>query len=440
MALSGLQIFQLLPRTNCQECGLPTCLAFAMKIAAKGASIDDCPYASDEAKRELGAAAEPPMRTVRVGSEASPLQLGGETVCYRHEKTFVNPTAIGVGVEDNLDAVELAPLLEQTARYEVERVGERLAVDMVWLRAVGGDFVAAARVVRDGWPGAVVLDSPDAQALRQAAAELGDRRPLLLRTTGDRLEEIAATALETNGVPVLRAPTAKELARLAERATDAGVKDLLLQVDDDSAARRMEQHVIIRRSALHKSFKPLGHPILTSVRGGNAAAADCVVGICKYASVMLLPSLDEALLYPMLTLRQSIFTDPQKPIQVEPGIYPIGSPGPDSPAFLTTNFSLTYFMVSGEIENSGTSAHLVVPDCDGMSVLTAWAAGKFTAQKVAEFIKASDLPGQGPGKVIVIPGYVAALSGELEEGLPGFKVMVGPREAVDIPPYVKQML
>jgi len=440
VALSGLQIFKLLPRTNCKECGHPTCLAFAMKVATKAASIDQCPDASDEAKAQLGAAAEPPIRSVRVGPDPSPLLLGGETVCYRHERTFINPTAIGIGVPDNQSAEELRANVARISAYEVHRVGERLAVDMIWLEAAGGDFVAAARTVRDAWAGAVVLDSPEPQALRSAAQELRGRRPVLFAGAGQSLDFLVTAALDTGSVLALSADSAEKLAGLTERAAAAGLRDLMLHVAGSSAALRLQQHTIIRRAALRKSFRPLGYPVLMTVGSSEDATAAALVGICKYASAILLPELDEALLYPLLTLRQGIYTDPQKPIQVEPGVYPVGSPGPESPVFLTTNFSLTYFLVSGEIENSGTSGHLVVHDCEGMSVLTAWAAGKLSAEKVANFIKASDLPGKENGRTLVIPGYAAVISGELEECLPGFSVRVGPREAVDIPAYVKQAL
>lgn len=440
MALSGLQIFQLLPRTNCKECGYPTCLAFAMKLSTKAVSIEECPYASEDAKATLGAAAEPPMRTVRVGPEQSPLLLGGETVCYRHEKTFVHQTAVGVGFQDTLQGGELAALIDRIAQYEVHRVGERLAVDMIWLRAAGGDFLSAVKAVRDAWPGALVLDTPDPEQLSQAAKASSGRRPVLLGATTESLDQLVATALATGSVLALSAPSAEQLAGLAERAASAGLRDLLLHVADNSVAHRMQQHTIIRRAALRRNFRPLGYPILMSLHADADPATAALTGICKYASVVLLPDFNEAMLYPLLTLRQSIYTDPQKPIQVEPGIYSIGSPDAASPVFLTTNFSLTYFMVSGEIENAGTSAYLVVHDCEGMSVLTAWAAGKFSGQKVADFIKASDLPDQEAGRTLVIPGYAAMISGELEECLPGFKVLVGPQEAVDIPAYVKQVL
>ena len=436
MPMSGLQIFKLLPGTNCKECGLPTCLAFAMKLAAKGASIDDCPDASDEAKTTLGAAAEPPIRTLRVGPDR--IATGGETVCYRHEKTFLNPPLIGVGVADDLTADELTARVDAIVGYQIERVGETLGIELVWLRSCGGDLSAAANVVQQRWRGAVAIESSDAEQLRAAAGVLGARKPLLLGVSD--LDALLAVARDTGGVPVLGAATADELAALSARAKAAGVEDVLLQVTAESAGVHNEQHTVIRRAALRDGVKELGRPVLMTLRSGEQAIADGVVGICRYASVLLVPDLDEALLYPLLTLRQSIYSDPQKPIQVEPGIYPIGDPGPDSPAFLTTNFSLTYFMVSGEIENAGVSAHLVVPDCEGMSVLTAWAAGKFTGEKVGAFVKAENLPGWADGKPFVIPGYAAMLLGDLEEALPGANVMVGPQEAVDIGAFVKQRL
>jgi len=411
-----------------------------MKVATKAASIDECPDASDEAKAQLGAAAEPPIRTVKVGPDSSPLSLGGETVCYRHEKTFINQTAIAVGVDDTLNADEVKARVARISAYEVRRVGERLGVDMVWLRASGGDFPQAARSLSDAWAGAAVLESPDPTAVKSAAEAFRGRRPVLLGATERSLDSLVPVALDTGSVLALSADSAEKLAGLAERAATAGLRDLMLHVDDSSPARRLEQHTIIRRAALRKNFRPLGYPVLMSVGKGEDPTTTALVGICKYASALLLPELDEALLYPLLTLRQGIYTDPQKPIQVEPGVYPVGSPGTDSPVFLTTNFSLTYFLVSGEIENSGTSGHLVVHDCEGMSVLTAWAAGKFSGEKVASFIKTSNLPGKDTGRTLVIPGYAAMISGELEEALPGFRVLVGPREAVDIPAYVKQAL
>jgi len=436
MPMSGLQIFKLLPGTNCKECGFPTCLAFAMKLAAKGVSIDDCPDASDEAKTTLGAAAEPPIRTLRIGPDG--IAAGGETVCYRHEKTFLNQPLLGVGVSDDLAGDELAARVDAIAGYRIERVGETLGIDLVWLRASGGDLSAAAHTVQQRWRGGVAIESSDPEQLRAAATILGARRPLL--TGVSDLDALLAVARDTGGVPVLGAATAEELASLSARAKAAGVEDVVLQVTSESAGVRNEQHTIIRRAALRDGVKELGRPVLMTLRSGDPAIADGVVGICRYASVLLVPDLDEALLYPLLTLRQSIYSDPQKPIQVEPGIYPIGDPGPDAPAFLTTNFSLTYFMVSGEIENAGVSAHLVVPDCEGMSVLTAWAAGKFTGEKVGAFVKAEGLPGWADGKPFVIPGYAAMLLGDLEEALPGANVMVGPQEAVDIGSFVKQRL
>jgi acetyl-CoA decarbonylase/synthase complex subunit gamma len=340
-----------------------------------------------------------------------------------------------------MSATVLGAELKRLADYQIQRIGEELRIDMVHLQAAGGDFVAAAQVVRDAWPGAVALDSTDTEALRGAAELLRDRRPILFRATSENLDALVEVAKATGSALAVSAPSAEALAPLTEKAAAAGFKDLLLHVDTDSAARAMEQHTIIRRAALRKNFKPLGYPVVVRVdEGARDPAVDAALGVCKYASVILLPAFDPALHYPLLTLRQSIFTDPQKPIQVEPGVYPIGSPGPESPAFLTTNFSLTYFLVSGEIENSGTSAHLVVHDCEGMSVLTGWAAGKFTGAKVADFIKASALPGKESGRTLVIPGQAAVISGDLEEGLPDFKVLVGPPEAADIPAYVKQVL
>jgi acetyl-CoA decarbonylase/synthase complex subunit gamma len=284
LALSGLQIFQLLPRTNCKECGYPTCLAFAMKLATMAESIGKCPDASDAVKAALGAAAEPPIRTLKVGPEAAALSLGGETVCFRHEKTFVNRPAFAIGVQDVAEPAALTAELKRLAGFQIQRIGEELGVDMVWLRAAGGDFVAAAQVLRDGWPGAVVLDSPDTEALRSAADLLRDRRPVLFGATSENLDVLSKAALETGGALVVSASCAKALAPLTERANAAGLKDLLLHVDERSGARAMAEHTIIRRAALRKRFRPLGYPVIARIpEGVPDPALDAVLAVCKYA-------------------------------------------------------------------------------------------------------------------------------------------------------------
>lgn len=441
MALTGLQIHKLLPGTNCKDCGASTCLAFAMKLAQKKADLADCPHASDEAKKVLGAAAEPPVRGVGLGPSRS-LKLGEETVLLRHEKTFVHPTALAVTVRTSDPAAATAKTLAAVRDYLLVRVGEELRLDMVLVDHDAGDaagFIALAKTAAEaGRP--LALRSADPAALAAAAEALAGQGCLLCCATPDTADALVAAATTHGHALALTAPDLDGLAALAKRVRDAGFHDLFLHFATHSPAEALQTSTLARRAALKASCKPLGLPHLAFAPAGMAGSVAAVREICKYGGVLCLPSFDPAQAAVLLTLRQNIYTDPQKPVQVEPKVYEIGEPGPESPVFLTTNFSLTYFLVSGEIENAGLSAWLAVPDCDGMSVLTAWAAGKLTGSGVAKFVKESGLDDKLASKRLVLPGYAAPIRGELEDGLPGWAILVGPQEAADLEGFAKSRL
>jgi acetyl-CoA decarbonylase/synthase complex subunit gamma len=444
MALTGLQIQKLLPKTNCKECGSNTCMAFAIKLAAKKAEIAECPYASEESIRVLGAASEPPVRGVALGPDRT-LKLGEETVLYRHEKTFFHQTALAINIHDNAPPGVIEATLKAIRDYRLERVGETFRIDMVAVTHKGAgtdDFVAFARRAWETTGLPLVLRSANPAALKAAAVAVKGSRSILAAATPETLEELHAAAMENGHVLAVTAPDLDSLFRCTARLREAGFQDILLQLPTHSLAEQYQMNSAVRRAALKDDVKPLGYPFLRFLDDGDnllETAAGAVTEINKYGGVCVLPAFDPALLAMLLTLRLNIYTDPQKPIQVEPKVYPIGEPQPDSPVFVTTNFSLTYFTVSGEIENSGTSGWLVVPECEGMSVLTAWAAGKFSGASVAKFVKEVGLENQVSTREIIIPGYVAQISGELEENLPGWKVLVGPQDAADIESFVKWM-
>ena len=443
MALTGLQIQKLLPKTNCKECGSNTCMAFAIKLAAKKAQIAECPYASEEAIRILGAASEPPVRGIALGPERA-LKLGEETVLYRHEKTFFHQTALAVDIRDDDPPEVIEATLEAIRDYRLERVGETFRIDMAAVthkNTNAHDFAALARRAWETTGLPLVLRSTDPAVLKAAALAVKGSRSILAAATPETLEELHAAAMEIGHVLAVTAPDLDGLFRCTTQLRERGFQDILLQLPAHSPAEQYQMNSAVRRAALKDDVKPLGYPFLRFLDDGPLleTAAGAVTEINKYGGVCVLPVFDPALLAMLLTLRLNIYTDPQKPIQVEPKIYPIGEPRPDSPVFVTTNFSLTYFTVSGEIENSGTSAWLVVPECEGMSVLTAWAAGKFSGASIAKFIKETGLENQITTREIVIPGYVAQISGELEENLPGWKVLVGPQDASDIESFVKWM-
>jgi acetyl-CoA decarbonylase/synthase complex subunit gamma len=442
MALTGLDIFKLLPRTNCGECGVPTCMAFAMKLAAKNADLAACPTASDAAKQKIGAASKPPIRLVTIGPPGREVAVGNETVLFRHDKTFVHPTAFAVAFSDAEPLRESCHRIAELREYCLDRVGEQLRLDLALVdndsEAVG-PFVETVRALAGGSGRPLILRSESVEALAAGLAVLEGQRPLIHAATPENATEMAALALAHKAPLVARAPDLDALAELTKRLAGLGVQDLVLDLPAENPAAVLQYNTLIRKMALKGSFEPLGYPIINFVSSHDlpTLVADAATLLLKYASILVMDTLQYQALLPLMMLRQNIYTDPQKPIQVEPKFYAIGEPGPNSPVLVTTNFSLTYFLVAGEIENSGVSAHLGIVECEGMSVLTAWAAGKFSGAKVAAFLKASGIEEQVKTRRLIIPGYVAQISGDLEESLPGWDVVVGPQEVSDLGPFLK---
>lgn len=445
MAMSGLQIYKLLPKTNCKDCGFPTCLAFAMKLAAKQVELDACPHVSDEAREALSAAAAPPIRLVKVGSGDQQIQVGNETVMFRHEKTFFNQPALALRVKDTETFEAIAAKVQALDSYCVERVGIDMTFGAFAIENASDDagtFADVVKAVRSQTKMPVILMSKNADALKAALAVEGGHKPLLYAATTDNWEAMAAVA-KADGAPlaVRSNDGLDQLAELTTKLADAGVADLVLDPGIRDLPGSLSQMTQIRRLALKQNFRPLGYPMIAF----PGEVADTEVGeivaatqyIAKYAGIIVMDRFDPAVAYPLLTLRLNIYTDPQKPISVDAGIYEFNNPTPDSPLFTTTNFSLTYFSVAGELDGSGMPAWLLICDAEGMSVLTAWAAGKYDAETIAKAVKTFDAASKLNHKKITLPGHVAVLSGELEEELPGWEIQVGPREAVDIPAYMK---
>jgi acetyl-CoA decarbonylase/synthase complex subunit gamma len=440
MALSGLDIFKLLPKTNCGDCGIPTCMAFAMKLAQKKGDLSECPHASEEAKAKLGAASEPPIRLIKIGGSPH-IELGNEIVMYRHEKTFVHQTAIAIQLKTSESEESLASTIREIGDYKIERVGEELTIDLFFISDDSSDknkLLKAISLVNQISKKGIILDCPDEVSLEESLQLLkGDRPSIFLR---DKVNEKHIELANTfNASLIISDHTFEGLSEQVEKVIQTGFKDIILNLASDNIGSDIQNNTVLRRSALKKNYKPFGFPLFTMLRSEDkyellANASAC---LCKYSSIVVLPVFDKSLLYTLLTLRQNIYTDPQKPIQVDPKVYPIGEPNTGSPVFVTTNFSLTYFIVSSEIENSGISAHLLVCDCEGQSVLTAWAAGKFNGKGIAKFIKEINLEQITQNHKIVIPGFASQISGDLEECLQGWEVIVGCQEASDIPVFVK---
>lgn len=446
MGLTGIQIFKLLPKTNCGECGVPTCLAFAMNLAAGKAELDQCPYVSDEAREKLAEASAPPIRPVQIGAGVRAFKVGGETVMFRHEKTFYNPTAIGVLVSSDVEKDTLDRKLKEWNAFQYERVGLNLRPEFVALKDVNGDadrFKASAEKIAKESEFCLVLMSEKPDVLKAGAEVSAFKRPLLYAATKDNVDDMGDIAKEMELPLAVKANGVDELIPLTEKLTGIGLKELVL----DSGAREMRQlfqdQVAIRRAALKAGNRALGFPTITfPCEMANNLDVETMIAamlIPKYGSMVVLSDFRGDSLFPLLVQRLNIFTDPQRPMTVTEGIYEIGTPDENSPVLITTNFSLTYFIVSGEIEGSRVPSWLLIMDTEGLSVMTAWAAGKFSGDLVAAFVKKCGISDKVAKKQIIIPGYAAAISGELEEELPGWEVVIGPRDAALIPKFLREM-
>jgi len=446
MALTGIEIYKLLPKTNCKECGFPTCMAFAMKLSAKGAELSACPYVSDEAKQSLEAASRPPIRLVTIGAGERKIKVGNEVVMFRHEKTFYNPPGLVVRVKDTDPEDQVSKVVSDVAGYTVERVGLELKLDGIAIEnssSNGDKFVKCVELVKSKTDIPLVLMSNDPSVMDQALEKVASARPLIYAATKDNCDQMVELAKKHQCPLAVYEPAGlSELAELVSRVTDAGVEDVVL----DPGAREFGQSLTaltqIRRLAIKKSFQPLGFPVITFPGEASSSMEEEAVlagqHVAKYAGIIVLDNFTPGTSYPLLTLRLNIYTDPQKPIQMTPGIYEVGTPKPESPLCVTTNFSLTYFSIAGELESSGFPSWLVVCDTEGLSVLTSWSAGKFDAEKIANTVKEFNAAERVSHSSLILPGGVAVLRGELEEELPDWKVMVGPREAVDVGGYLKQ--
>ncbi len=445
MALTGIEIFKKLPKTNCGECGVPTCLAFAMKLAAGQAELASCPYVSAEAKAALEEASAPPIRPVTIGSGEKALKIGGETVMFRHEKRFVSPTGIAVLVTDRMTEAEVDNRLKKLNELKFERVGLTLQAELVALKGESGDpaqFESLVKKVKEKLDGkSMVLISEDPKVLTAGAKACAERKPLLYAATPSNADAMAGLAKEISAPLAVKGSSLDELAELTTKLTAAGLKDLVLDSGARTPKKVLEDQIIIRRAALMKKFRPLGFPTITfPCDMTDDPMKETLIAsmlVAKYGGIVVLSDIEGHTLFPLLLERMNIFTDPQRPMATTEGIYEIGGPNENSPVLVTSNFSLTYFIVSGEIEGSRVPSWLLVKDTEGLSVMTAWAAGKFGADVIAPFVKKCGIAEKVKHRKLIIPGYAAVISGELEEELPDWKIAIGPREAGHIPAYLK---
>lgn len=441
MALKGLDIFKLSPKKNCKECGSPTCMAFCMKVAQGAVALDKCPYFSEEAKAKLSEATAPPMKTITVGND---IKLGGETVLFRHEKTLVNRNRFAVPVCTCMDEAAADQKLADIQKVDYERIGEREYIEFVMVRCEKDsagkweDLVKKAAATGR----TLILNCTCPECAKKALAICKDGKPILNGATPENYEEMSAIATEAGVTLGVHADSLSELHDLIAKLGAAGNKNLIIDVTGKTVKETFANTVLVRRTALKDGDRTFGYPSIVDL--AKLAAGDehletalAAVFTLKYGSIIVMERIGYAEALPLYGLRQNVFTDPQKPMKVAPGIYPMNGATPDDPCMLTVDFALTYFLVSGEIERSNVPVNLLITDASGMSVLTAWAAGKFSSSSIKKFFDEFELDKKINNRTLVIPGKVAVMKGEIQDKLPDWNVVVGTREAVEIVKFLK---
>ena len=439
MAVKGLDIFKLSPKKNCKECGVPTCMAFCMKVAQGALPIEKCPYMSDEAIALLSEATAPPMKAIDVGG----MKLGGETVMMRHEKTFVNRNRFAVSLCTCMDDAAVDAKIAEMKAVDYERIGEREYVEFLLVHDAGdGARLAELCKKAAATERAVIIDTESVDNAKLALAAIGDTKPLLDGANKDNYEAMNAIAGEAGVVLGVKGADLAELHDTVAALEKLDNKNLVIDVTGATVKETFANAVLVRRTALKDGDRTFGYPSIVNLaklcRGDvHMETALAAVFTMKYGSIVAMETMRYAEALPLYGLRQNVFTDPQNPMKVEPGIYPINGATPDDPCALTVDFALTYFLVSGELERSKVPVNLLITDASGMSVLTAWAAGKFSSGSIKKFFDEYDIAGKINNRTLIIPGKAAVMKGDIQDKLPDWNVVVGTREAVELVKYLR---
>lgn len=443
MAISGLEIYKLLPKTNCRQCGYSTCLAFGLQLAKREVNLDKCPYVSEEAKKILTESSLPPIRLITLSRDKTQLEIGNETVLFRHEEKFHHPAGVGIILEDDLDEDEFKKKISQINKLSFERIGQLLNLNLIALRQKQEDpetYLKRLNLVLENSSLIPVLMSQDKVTLSRAKDICKDCRCLVYYADINNYQDMVDFAKESNFVLAAKAENLDELTQIVSKINFKGFEDLILDVGEKPLRDKIWDFTQIRRQSLKRVNRLLGYPILAVIENIHPyqQILEAVTLLAKYANLILLKGVDPWQILALLTFRQNLYADPQKPLQVEPKEYVIGNVTDKSPVLVTTNFSLTFYTVLPEIEASKIPSYLISVDTEGMSVLTSWAAEKFTPEKITEALKKCGMEERVSHRRLIIPGYVAVMKADLEEKS-GWQIIVGPREAAGIPRFLKNL-
>jgi len=439
MALTGMQIYKNLPKTNCKECGLPTCMAFAMQVAAKQRALTDCPHITEAAKTAMSEASAPPMRLVKVGPEGKAFEIGQETVMFRHEEKFHRPAGIAVRIPASLADAEAAARLEALNKLSFMRVGKTLRVALAAVELEGAGAAARAKLAASASQVPLILiGSPE--ALKAGAEAIKEKRPLLYKADASSIEALAAVAASAKLPLAVSAGSLEELADLVSKAKEKGVEDLVLAFTSNGA-ETVRSLTVARRAALRKQFRPFGYPAMVEVKA-SSPELECMLAAsfaAKYAGIVMVSGMEPWELLPIMVTVQDVYTDPQVPNAVEAKLYEVGSPNENSPVMFTTNFSLTYFSVVGEVERSKVPAYIAVVDTEGLGVLNAYAGDKISAEKVVKTLVAQKVAEKVKHRKLIIPGLLPIFRAEIEDTSEWKEVIIGPENAREIPAFLMKL-
>jgi len=439
MALTGMQIYKNLPKTNCKDCGLPTCMAFAMQVAAKQRALTDCPHITEEAKTAMSEASAPPMRLVRIGPEGKGFEIGQETVMFRHEERFHRPAGIAVRVPASLSDAEASARLEAIGKSCFVRVGKTLRVALAAVEVDGSAAASRAKLAAEKSPVPMILTGKP-EALKTALEAVKDKRPLLYKADASSIDILAEAAAAAKVPLAVSGSSLEELADLTTKAREKGVEDLMLAFQSNGG-QTIRSLTITRRAALRKSFRPFGYPAMVEVRSDSPELEGLLAAsyAAKYAGIVLIDNLEPWELLPIMVTVQDVYTDPQVPNAVEAKLYEIGSPNENSPVMFTTNFSLTYFSVAGEVERSKVPAYIAVVDTEGLGVLNAYAGDKISAEKVVKTLAAQKAAEKVKHRRLIIPGLLPIFRAEIEDTSEWKEVIIGPENAREIPAFLLKL-
>lgn len=439
---TAIDIYKLLPKTNCKDCALPTCLAFAMQLANSKIKIEACPHLSREARLALEEAFLPPIALIKIGEGRESVEVGGETEIFRHNKAFFHPTAYAVMIKCDEEPKRIEARIKEAENFRFERIGEWLKIDLIALQCGRRDathFAKFAKNVASKTFLPLIVMASEPKIAKAALEEIGSRKPLVVGTSPSNLEAMVNLAMNYKVPLAIGGESLNTLVDSVSKARDMGLKDIILDISNKTPLHTVQEATALRRLAIKKKFRPSGYPLLLDLSRDDYAFYKGILGTLKYVSIIIFKDVEPSMMYPLFVLRQNIYTDPRSPLQVTPEIYKIGDADENSPLLFTANFSLSYFTVRGDVEKSKIPCWLLVVDTEGLSVLTAFSAGKLTAEKVAMALEKFEARKKIKHNKLIIPGMLAKMKPKLEE-LSGMKVIIGPRESSGLPKFLKDFI